>query len=107
MLKLRELRESRGILQKTLAEILNRTQTCISDWERGRTEPSTSDLCLLANYFQCSVDELLGREDYGTGNIVIQGTSLSTFDERLLQIVHLLPVEDQYQVLGFAQALAK
>lgn len=107
MLKLREMRESRGILQKTLAEILNRTQTCISDWERGRTEPSTNDLCLLANYFQCSIDELLGREDYVTGNVVIQGAQLNAFDERLLQVVHMLTLEDQYQVLGFAQALAK
>lgn len=64
MLKLREIRESKGIYQKDLAKILNRTQTCISDWERGRTEPSIDDLCTLADYLQVSVDELLGRVEY-------------------------------------------
>lgn len=107
MLKLRELRKERQITQQDLAKILNLSIQTISGYETGYAQPTIDTLVAMADYFQCSVDELLGREDYGTGNIVIQGTSLSAFDERLLQIVHLLPVEDQYQVLGFAQALAK
>ena len=107
MLNLKAIRESKGILQRDLAVAIQRTRACISQWELGKTEPSIDDLCAIANFMQCSVDELLGREDYGTGNVVIQGAQLNAFDERLLQVVHMLTLEDQYQVLGFAQALAK
>ena len=107
MLKLRELRVELGIKQEDLAKIIGVQDYTIGNWERERSEPSIEHLIKLADYFQCSVDELLGREDYGTGNVVIQGTQLSAFDERLLQVVHMLALEDQYQVLGFAQALAK
>ena len=107
MLKLRELRIELGIKQEDLARIIGVQDYTIGNWERDRSEPSIEHLVKLADYFQCSIDELLGREDYGTGNVVIQGAQLSAFDERLLQVVHMLTLEDQYQVLGFAQALAK
>lgn len=107
MLKLKEIREMKGVLQKELADAIQRTRACISQWELGKTEPSISDLCAIANFLQVTVDELLGREDYATGNVVVQGVALSSFDERLLQVLHMLSPEDQYQVLGFTQALAK
>ena len=105
--KIKDLREERQLSQYQLALALNLPRYILSNIEQGRTEPNIDHLIKLADYFQCSVDELLGREDYGTGNVVIQGAQLNAFDERLLQVVHLLPLEDQYQVLGFAQALAK
>lgn len=105
--KLKEYRLSKGLSQAALAKIINFSQSILCDWENGKSEPTASAIATVANYFQCSVDELLGREDYGTGNVVIQGAQLSAFDERLLQVVHMLTLEDQYQVLGFAQALAK
>ena len=107
MLKLRELRESKQLSMAQLAIIIGVSDAAISNWENGINEPKASYLIKLANHFGVTADELLGREDYGTGNVVIQGAQLSAFDERLLQVVHLLPMEDQYQVLGFAQALAK
>ena len=107
MLKLRELRKERQITQQELAKILNLSIQPLSGYETGYAQPTIDTLVAMADYFQCSVDELLGREDYGTGNVVIQGTQLNAFDERLLQVVHMLTLEDQYQVLGFAQALAK
>ena len=105
--KLKELRDEMGISQYQLALAIQLPRYILSNIEQGRTEPSIEYLVKLADYFQCSVDELLGREDYGTGNVVVAGPQLNAFDERLLQVVHLLPIEDQYQVLGFAQALAK
>ncbi|MBR1954386.1 MAG: helix-turn-helix transcriptional regulator [Clostridia bacterium] len=107
MLKLRELRENRQLSMAQLAIVIGVSDAAISNWENGVNEPKASYLIKLADYFGVTADELLGREDYGTGNVVIQGTQLSAFDERLLQVVHMLTLEDQYQVLGFAQALAK
>lgn len=105
--KIKELREEKQISQYQLALALELPRYILSNIEQGRTEPNLEYLVKLADYFGVTTDELLGREDYATGNIVVQGTTLSPFDERLLDVIHLLPPEDQYQVLGFAQALAK
>lgn len=35
----------------------------ISDWKKGRSMPTAIKLDILANYFECSIDYLLGRTD--------------------------------------------
>lgn len=63
MLRVRELRESKGIQQKELAIDLGVTQPTVSDWESGRKVPSAKNTAKLADYFAVSVDYLLGRAD--------------------------------------------
>ncbi len=59
---LKGLRKAKGIGQKELAERLNVSAKSVSHWETGYTEPSVSQLISLADYFDVSLDELLGRE---------------------------------------------
>ena len=61
MLRLKDLREEKGVLQKELAHAINRTRACISSWEQGKTEPSIDDLLKLADFFEVTVDCLVGR----------------------------------------------
>ena len=61
MLKLKELRENRGMQQKELAVDLGYSQPTISDWESGRKVPSSKSTSKIADYFDVSVDYLLGR----------------------------------------------
>lgn len=63
MIRVRELRESRGIQQKELAIDLGVSQPTVSDWESGRKVPSAKSTAKLADYFGVSVDYLLGRTD--------------------------------------------
>ncbi len=72
MSKIREIRKNLGITQKEIATRLNKSIACVSDWERGRTEPSISDLIDLADFFTCSIDYLLGRESED-GVIILAG----------------------------------
>lgn len=66
MLKLQELRTAAGLTQKELAEKIGVKNYTVANWEQNRTEPSIKDLIDLANYFECSIDYLLGREnDFG------------------------------------------
>lgn len=58
---IRELREKRGVSQSRLAQICNVHQTAVSQWEKGRTSPDTRTLSVLADYFEVSIDQLLGR----------------------------------------------
>lgn len=59
---LKSLRRAKGIGQAQLADILNTSLKSVSHWETGYTEPSISQLISIADYFDVSLDELLGRE---------------------------------------------
>lgn len=62
MNRIRELREQRNLKQVELAKAINVRQNTLSTWETGRYEPDLEMLTRLANYFDVSVDYLLGRE---------------------------------------------
>ena len=64
--KIKNLRIDKGITQPELAKILNVSNAVISFWENNQNEPKATYLKALAEYFQVSVDYLLGLEnDYG------------------------------------------
>lgn len=59
-MKLRELREQKGVTQKEVATAVGCTSTVYSRYERGVREPDISTLCSLADYFEVSTDDLIG-----------------------------------------------
>lgn len=62
-MRLKELRKSRGISQLKLAMDLNMNQNSISRYENGEQEADYAALIRFADYFDVSVDYLLGRTD--------------------------------------------
>lgn len=62
MNNLRELRTKKCVYQKDVASYLGVERTTYVKYERGDTEPSFETLCKLADYFNVSVDEILGRK---------------------------------------------
>mgnify|MGYP002563881532 CR=1 FL=1 len=61
--RIAELRNEMGIKQAELAEALNIGRSSISEYEKGNTQPSMASLLELADFFQVSLDYLLGRTD--------------------------------------------
>lgn len=59
--KLYELRKERNVTQEALAAELGVTAAAVSKWEKGYTLPDLLMLCALADYFEVTTDELLGR----------------------------------------------
>lgn len=59
--KINELRKSKNITQDEMAAELGVTAAAVSKWENGYTLPDILMLCALADYFQVTTDELLGR----------------------------------------------
>ena len=55
------LRKARNITQDALAAELGVTAAAVSKWENGYTLPDILMLCALADYFEVTTDELLGR----------------------------------------------
>lgn len=59
-LKIGDLRKKRGISQQKLAEALGVSFQAVSKWENRITMPDITLLPMLAEYFDVTVDELLG-----------------------------------------------
>lgn len=58
---LRKLRTSRGISQQQLADVIGTTQQSINKYENHSVEPDICALIKLADYFETSVDYLIGH----------------------------------------------
>lgn len=65
---LKKLRKSKKISQLKLAMDLNMNQNTISRYETGEREPGINELIKIADYFNVSVDYLLGRTENPTIN---------------------------------------
>ncbi|NCB73647.1 MAG: XRE family transcriptional regulator [Clostridia bacterium] len=65
---LSELRHSRDLSQRTLANDLNISQALLSHYENGTREPGLPFVCRVCDYFGVSADYMLGRSfDEHTG----------------------------------------
>lgn len=60
--RLRMLREKKHLKRRVLAELCGLSQHMIRRYEEGEMEPKASSLEVLADYFEVTVDYLLGRE---------------------------------------------
>ena len=70
MIKIAEIRKECGISQKELAKHLNISQGNLCEWEKGRIEPNIEFLNKLADFFNVSIDELVGRNETFTEKTV-------------------------------------
>lgn len=61
--RLKELRKKRGVSQLKLALDLNMNQNTVSRYETGEREADYAILIQLADYFDVTVDYLLGHCD--------------------------------------------
>ena len=62
-MRLKELRKQRGVSQLRLAMDLGLSQNTVSRYENGEREADYRTLILLGDYFNVSIDYLLGRTD--------------------------------------------
>lgn len=58
-----KLMEEQGINAKRISDATGISTGNISDWKSGRSMPSAAKLDILADYLDCSVDFLLGRDE--------------------------------------------
>lgn len=61
MLKLQELRTAMGLSMRQVSTQLEISYNTYLSYEKGTKEPSISTLIRMADFFDCSVDRLLGR----------------------------------------------
>ncbi len=61
--RLLELRKEKEISQATLAKALGVSFSVVCYWETDRSEPTAPNLVKIVEYFNVSVDYLLGLEN--------------------------------------------
>jgi len=61
--RLKQLRLQHGLTQKELAKVMGVSSSAVGMWEIGRNEPDYKTLKRLADFFDVSIDYLLGKTD--------------------------------------------
>ena len=62
--RLKELRKEKGVFQQDIAVLVGTSKMAVSHWEKGHSEPSIAQLITLSDFFNVSVDFLIGKKDY-------------------------------------------
>ena len=60
--RLQQLREKRRISRKVLSELCGLNPDAVRRYERGESEPTKHSLIAIADFFEVSIDYLVGRE---------------------------------------------
>ncbi|MGN0584039.1 MAG: helix-turn-helix domain-containing protein [Ruminococcus sp.] len=60
---LKKLRNKKGVSQQKLADTIEVSQQSINKYENHKIEPDIQTLIKLADYFETSVDYLIGHSD--------------------------------------------
>ncbi|MCI9605387.1 MAG: helix-turn-helix transcriptional regulator [Oscillospiraceae bacterium] len=94
---LRAIRLSKGISQQQLANVIGTTQQSINKYENHSTEPDIETLIQIADYFEVSVDSLIGHP---VSEVMEQkpGFDLSREEVRLLQEYRALSKEEKESI---------
>ena len=61
--RLKQLRSEKGLVQKDMAKFLNITTSAYGYYEQGKRNPDPKTLMKLSNFFNVSVNYLLGKTD--------------------------------------------
>lgn len=90
--------------QQDVAERIGVPTTTYGGWERGDAEPSAMMLVELANLFNSTTDELLGRTGFDTKNC-LNKMQLTIDEKQLIDLYKNLSGNQKNTLLGFVQGL--
>ena len=85
MFRLKELRSAKGKTQKEVAKILGISPQSLGYYENEVNKPDPEMLIKLADYYGCTIDYLVGREDdFGIVSIRQENIVLSSSENEIL-----------------------
>lgn len=92
---LRKLRTEKNISQQQLAAIINVSQQSVNKYENHETEPNLATLIMLADFFDTSIDYIIGRTDIRHKIEPVSDHELNEREERLFKYYRQLPKNKQ------------
>ena len=102
---LKDLRLEKGVKQKDVAQKCDVSPQCISQLEAGTRNPTGTTLVALANYFNCSIDYLMGRTEDFNETERTRATRYTEQEARLLAEFIKLPKDYQSHIVAYMQKL--
>lgn len=100
---LKEIRKRKNLTQVRLSIDMEVSQELISQYEKGVSLPTVSNLIKLANFFNCSTDYLLGLTN--NPKKIISLTQSEIENQCFLDKYHSLPKENQEHLLNYLDFL--
>ncbi len=100
--RLLNLIKEKGINKNQLQKELNLNKSSILNWTQRGNVPSGDTLSLLANYFNVSVDYLLGNSDIRQNKKAARNGSL---DSEIIRLFESLPPEEQAKMIEYGELL--
>lgn len=81
---LKKLRQEAGISQKTLAESIGVSQQSINKYENHNIEPDIETLIQIAEFFNTSIDYVVGHTDVRRKIEIVHTFELNDEEEKVL-----------------------
>lgn len=105
---LKSLREKASVSQKILADAIGVSQQSINKYENHNTEPDIEVLIRIADYFDVSIDYLVGRSDsFHTIYAGTINTSLTAEEMKVLTAYRHLSPAQQHCIAAFLDVSSK
>lgn len=101
--KLRALRQTRGLTQSRLAELLGVSPRVYNRWETGAAAPRLDTVVKVADILEVSLDELVGRSEPEEPQLRLHNPKL----HRLYREIDRLSDEDQQALVILLDSLVK
>lgn len=103
---LKTLRNEKKISQKAMADILGVSQQTISNYENSEIEPDIDSLARIADYFDTSIDYLVGRAKLRGQTETSETFELSNDETRMLKQYRSLSEKEKQCIDLMLQTLA-
>ena len=103
MKHLKELREKNQLSQQKLASIINVSQQSIYKYENGLAEPDFNTLIDLADFFNTSVDYLIGNTDIYRKYEHLNKEELSDIEYEMIKEFRKLPTDLKKLLILYAK----
>lgn len=100
MKRLKELRLAKGISQQKLAEVIHVTQQSVYKYENDLAEPDLDVLIRCAEYFNTSVDYLIGFTNVADRYENIDADAITVEEQRALSFYRTLSPSLQNLIQG-------
>ena len=102
MNRLRELRVKNGLLQSDIAKVINKTDRAVGQYEREERDPSSETWIKLAEFFDVSLDYLLGKTKSKKNENKIDDVINEEMIGMSKEEYNKLPYEQKKQIRDFA-----
>lgn len=101
------LLQTHNVKAYAVAKATGISQGLLSEYKSGKKEPSIPNLQKLADYFDVTVDDLLGNKNSPAEDGEADMVATTPAERELLRLLRSFPEEDQARILAAIETLLR